>query len=190
MPAWRPVLGVAIVILGIGFLGDFGRDVLAFDRELIGSGQLWRLVSAHFVHTGFPHLILNLVGLGIVWYLVGEALKPLEWLIVWIVSIAGVNLGLWLLEPQLDWYVGLSGVLHGLIAAGLIASIRTFGVDLWIVLIAVVGKLVYEQVFGPMPGSESTTGIPVIVNAHLYGAIAGAVCGAVLAIRVRATASI
>ena len=188
--AWRPVLVVVLVIFVIGLLGDLGRQLLAFDRDLIAAGQIWRLVSAHFVHTGFPHLILNVAGLVLVWYLVGTALSRVQWLYVWAVTIIGVDLGLWFLEPNLDWYVGLSGVLHGLVAAGVVASIRSLNLELWIVLVAVVAKLVYEQMVGPMPGSENTTGIAVLVNAHLYGAIAGAACGAVFAIRVRTTASI
>ena len=40
-------------------------------------------------------------------------------------------------------------------------------------LLAVVGKIVWEQVVGPMPFSESTSGGPVLVDAHLYGAVGG-----------------
>ncbi len=34
-------------------------------------------------------------------------------------------------------------------------------------------KLVWEGVMGPMPGSESTAGGPVVVQAHLYGSVGG-----------------
>ena len=43
----------------------------------------------------------------------------------------------------------------------------------------VIGKLIYEQLFGPLPGSESTSGGSVVVNAHLYGAIGGAIAAGV-----------
>ena len=187
---WSPIIVVTILITGIGLLGDSGREVLAYERQAIAAGQFWRLVSAHFVHTGIPHMLLNLAGLWVVWYLVGRAISAYGWLLVWLVSIAGIDIGLWLLEPNLHWYVGLSGVLHGLIAAGLVASLKTLDLELWIVLLGLVGKLAYEQLFGSLPGSEETTGIAVIVNAHLYGAIAGALCGAMLANRVRGAASI
>jgi rhomboid family GlyGly-CTERM serine protease len=190
LTVWRPIFVVTILITAFGLLGDVGREALAYDRQAIAAGQIWRLVTAHLVHTGISHMLLNLAALWVVWYLVGTAIDGYGWLVVWIVSMMGIDIGLWLLEPDLEWYVGLSGVLHGLIAAGLVAGLRSMSVELWIVLFGLIGKLAYEQTFGPLPGSEATTGAAVIVSAHLYGAIAGALCGAVLAIRVPAAASI
>ena len=44
----------------------------------------------------------------------------------------------------------------------------------------VVGKLSWEQFDGALPGSESVAGGLVVVDAHLYGALAGALLGIVL----------
>ena len=38
-----------------------------------------------------------------------------------VASVAMIDLGFVLFEPQLDWYVGLSGVLHGALAAGAVS---------------------------------------------------------------------
>jgi len=54
-----------------------------------------------------------------------------------------------------------------------------------ILLVLVVGKLVWEQLTGALPGSESIAGGEVLVDAHLYGAIGGAVIGAWLVLRNR-----
>jgi hypothetical protein len=40
-----------------------------------------------------------------------------------------------------------------------------------------VAKLIYEQCFGALPFSSVSTGGTVIVDAHLYGALAGALMG-------------
>ena len=41
--------------------------------------------------------------------------------------------------------------------------------------------MIWEQVYGPAPGSEEMAGGNVIVNAHMYGAIAGGLlCAAML----------
>ena len=120
----------------------------------------------------------------------GDALSTVEWAITLVVAAVAVSAGLWLLQPELERYVGLSGVLHGLLAAGLVATIGRWGIDLWIVAVALTAKLVFEQVTGPMPASATLAGGNVIVAAHLYGAVSGCIAGASVAIRVRAQASI
>jgi rhomboid family GlyGly-CTERM serine protease len=187
---WRPIIVLALIVVGLGFIGDPARDALAYERQAIASGQIWRLISGHFVHTSLPHMALNLSSLLLVTYLVGRSYGLANWLLIWIISVVGTSAGLWFLEPQLNWYVGLSGVLHGIILAGIIAERRALGIELWVVLLFVVGKLGYEQAFGPLPGSAESTGAAVIINSHLYGAIAGVLAAVFLAIRVRAAASI
>ena len=78
------------------------------------------------------------------------------------------------------WYVGLSGVLHGLLVAGAMQGFRTLPSESAIILALVTGKLAWEQLSGPLPGSESVSGGDVVVNAHLFGAIGGAIAGVML----------
>jgi len=169
-----PVL-LASVAIGFAILADTGRDWFSFDRPAIAAGELWRLITGHVVHLGFSHLLLNLAGLLLIWYLIGAAFSQKQWLVVLAADFVGVNLGLWFLEPQLVWYVGLSGILHGLLAAGIVGCISRRRIDVIVLSIALTGKLIYEQVAGPLPGSEESTGGAVIVAAHLYGAIGGAI---------------
>ena len=69
--------------------------------------------------------------------------------------------------------------------AGLIAELPERRADTRLLLIGVLIKLIYEQFAGPLPGSEDTAGGTVIVDAHLYGAVSGAVVGAMMLIRAR-----
>ena len=80
-------------------------------------------------------------------------------------------------EQNLSWYVGLSGVLHGLLIAGACIGLSRMPGESLIILAVVIGKIAYEQIAGPMPGSEVASGGPVVVNAHVYGTIAGLVVG-------------
>jgi rhomboid family GlyGly-CTERM serine protease len=170
--------------------GDSGREWLRYDRLAIADGEIWRLVSGHFVHLGLRHFALNAAGLVLVWSLVGTSCRAAKWLVVMLVTIAGIDLGFWYLQPQLNWYVGLSGLLHGVLAAGIVAGFSRDRRDLWVLGVLLTGKIAFEQIFGPLPGSEESAGGAVITAAHLYGAIAGAVAASVCAIRVRARASI
>ena len=46
---WLPVFAVAIAVL-LALTGDWGRELFRYDRLAIAGGELWRLVSGHFVH--------------------------------------------------------------------------------------------------------------------------------------------
>ena len=76
------------------------------------------------------------------------------------------------------WYVGLSGVLHGALAAGAVAWWRYESKLLALLLSAIfAGKLAWEQWHGALPLSGD---LPVVVDAHLYGALGGALAGVLL----------
>jgi membrane associated rhomboid family serine protease len=49
-----------------------------------------------------------------------------------------------------------------------------------ILVLIVVAKIVWEHFAGPLPFSEFTSGGPVVTEAHLYGAVGGAVASAAL----------
>jgi len=188
--AWVLPFAVLSCAAIIAILGDAGREWLSYDRPAIAAGELWRLVSGHFVHLGIRHLIWDAAGFLLIWYLVGQSFDRMQWGIVSLMTIVGLDLGFWFLEPNLTWYVGLSGLVHGLLAAGVVGSLRFGRIDMWILGVALIAKLVYEALVGPLPGSEHSSGGTVIVAAHIYGAIAGAIAAGVILIRVRAKASI
>jgi rhomboid family GlyGly-CTERM serine protease len=160
--------------------GDAARQALSYQRQELQRGEWWRLLSAHFVHLDLEHALLNGLGLVLMWALFARDYPPLRWLAIYVGSAFTVSAGLWLFDPQLDWYVGASGALHGVMAAGTHAHLRRRDLDGWVLALFVVGKLAYEQLAGALPfaGSPDT-----IVNAHLYGAVGGVVLGLALAPR-------
>jgi rhomboid family GlyGly-CTERM serine protease len=150
-----------------------GEYSLRFDRQAIEQGHLWLLLSAHLVHLGWHHLWLNMGGLLLVSLFFGRYASPLTWLLLLLFCGLAVGAGLFLFSPQLHYYVGLSGVLHGLFIMGGWLERRVYPLAGNSLLLLIVVKLVWEQLVGPMPGSVSLTGGPVAVDAHLYGAVAG-----------------
>jgi len=174
---WLIPAFITIIACVVALGGDDARAWLRYDRLAIGNGEYWRLLSGHITHMGVSHLTLNIAGLYLVWMLVGSRLSIAGW--IWILSagVAGIDAGFWFLDKNLVWYVGLSGLLHTLLVAGAIAGIWKLRGESLAILLIVVGKIAYEQIAGPMPGSEMSSGGPVVVNAHLYGALAGLICG-------------
>ena len=182
--AWLLPAAIAVVALLLLLAGEPASEIFRFDRAAIAAGEVWRLLTGHFVHLGPSHALLNIAGLLLVWFLVGQELGNSTWLLVLGASIAAVDVGLWFFVPTLNWYVGLSGLLHGLLTAGVVAAFAERRLEAAIIVLVVAGKILIEQTTGPLPGSESTSGGKVVVDAHLYGAIGG-VLVAMLLIRVR-----
>lgn len=188
--SWRGALVLGIVAGALQLGGDGLREALAYERAGLQAGQVWRLLTAHFVHLGWSHFALNVAGLAIVAWLVGHVFDGLRWLLVMLLSIVAIDAGLWFLNTEIEWYVGLSGMLHGLLVAGLFAGVANRDREALVLSAFVIAKIAWEQFSGPLPGSESTAGGVVIVDAHLYGAFGG-LLGALLSWRsVRPGASI
>ncbi len=176
--------GIAATVIGvsaaIALWGEVGREWLRYDRAAIADGEVWRLVTGHLVHLGPAHFLMNAAGLGLVWFLFAREFDARGWLAILFAVVAGISAGFWFLDPELAWYVGLSGLLHGMLAAGIVAGLPGRRREAVILAVLVAAKLVWEQLAGPLPGSEETAGGNVIVNAHLYGTLAGAVTGAIM----------
>jgi rhomboid family GlyGly-CTERM serine protease len=157
--------------------GEALRDALEYDRAAIAQGQWWRLVSAHFVHLDAEHAALNTLGLVLMWALFARDYSPLRWAAIYLTAALAISAGLWWLDPQIGWYVGASGALHGVMTAGTLAHLRRRDLDGWILAVFIVAKLCYEQYAGSMPfaGTANT-----VVDAHLYGAVGGLVLATML----------
>lgn len=181
--AWLVGLLAAVMVL-LWLTGDMGREWLRYERVAVLQGQYWRLLTGHLVHGSGQHLLLNAVGLGLIAALFPREYSVRSWLLILASSVVTIDLGFVFLEPQLEWYVGLSGILHGALAAGAIGWWRHESKPLALaVTLVLVGKLAWEQWHGALPLSGD---MPVVVDAHLYGAIGGALAGAWLAVHNRA----
>ena len=172
------LLGITALLLLPEINGDLARAALRYERVAVSGGQWWRLVTAHFVHIDLEHTVLNIIGLVLMWAIFARDLAPRQWLIVTLVVVLAIDAGLWFRDTGVEWYVGASGALHGFMAAGTYAHVRRGDLDGWILVIFIVLKLGYEQLHGQLPFAQS--GMPVVVNAHLYGALGGFIAAAFL----------
>jgi rhomboid family GlyGly-CTERM serine protease len=167
--------GVCALLLALACSGQAGRLALRYERTALAAGQLWRLVTAHLVHLDLRHALLNILGLVLMWALFARDYRPRQWLVITLASMAAIDAGLWLWDSTVRWYVGSSGVLHGIMAAGTVARLRRGETEGWVLAAFLLGKLAWEQGVGPLPLSGSD---PVVVDAHLYG-VAGGLAAAV-----------
>ena len=173
---WVWLLLILLVLCAVLGLGDNVSELLRYDRSAIAAGGWWRLLTAHVVHLDAHHLILNALGLVLMWSLFAADYDVIEWSIIVLAGALAISSGLWWLSPRVAWYVGASGVLHSVVAAGTAKHLAARVWDRWILLVVLSAKLAYEQLGGREPPL-------VVVDAHLYGAICGFAVGAALSWR-------
>ena len=189
----RAGLGRGIVPLAIAglaaaaeFAGDTGRLALRFDQTDLAAGELWRLVTGHLVHLGPSHLVMNLLALAILTYVLPSLARPVDWLFAGLAAALAIDVGLLVFHPAVDWYVGLSGVLHGFWAAGVVLALGERRFDSVPLALLLLFKLGFEAVFGPVPFSGEVAAGSVVTPAHAWGAAGGVLSAlALLAIRHR-----
>lgn len=183
-----PAILVALLIL-LHLAGSELLQALRYERAPVLAGESWRLLTGHLVHGDRVHLGWNLAGVLLVWWLFGREYTSLQWLLILLASTAAVDIGFLWLKPGLAWYVGFSGTLHGCMAAGLAARLRRDPDWLTLSVTALLGaKLAWEYFAGPLPFTGGTISLPVIHEAHAWGAIGGLLCGvAILGARSKRT---
>ena len=168
-------ISLVVAVIAVAILLLHGSSELRYDRADILHGQIWRVFTGNFVHANWRHLASDMAGLTL-WTALASYLETRRsYLILLVGTGLGVGLGLLLLDPGVGWYVGLSGILHGLFAA---SAIRLLSHKEWLggfsLLAALALKVLWEQRYGDL-GMAKLLGVPVLVDAHLYGAVTGAV---------------
>lgn len=148
-------------------------DSWRFKRELVSQGQLWLLFSGHIVHLNWSHWSLNMAGLAIVAFFFSAHASIRQWLAVILLSVCVISAGLWWWMLDVQSYVGLSGVLHGLFLYGALREIRFYPASGYVLVAVLMAKLTWEFFNGALPGSEEMAGGRVLTEAHLLGAIGG-----------------
>jgi rhomboid family GlyGly-CTERM serine protease len=172
--SWRAPLVLAALMTVLTLAGPAVVTRLRYERGAVLAGEVWRLVTAHLVHFDVTHLGWNLLGLALVAWLFGAEYSPLRWLLVLAASTLAIDTGFLLFMPELDWYVGFSGVLHGAMTAGLVKwLVRTRDWITWLVAALFAAKLTWEHLAGPLPFTAASLQLAVVHEAHSYGALGG-----------------
>src|SRR5580693_1190497 len=174
---WIWLLAILLAMDVVLALGDNVDQLLRYDRGAIAAGGWWRLLTAHIVHLDVHHLILNQLGLVLVWSLFAQDYDAVEWCAIVLSGALAISSGLWWLSPRVSWYVGASGVLHSVMGAGVAKHLAERSWDRWILAVGLCAKLAWEQWGGPAAPL-------IVVDAHLYGAACGFIVGAALCLRI------
>ena len=163
---WRYLAGV---IPFMALLQAIGPEYFRYQQDAVAGGQLWRILTAHWVHVGWMHLLLNSLSLAVCVMLTSPGWSARRWLAVTLAMGLGISLLLMLNNPGVVDYAGHSGILYGLYVLGALSLYRRDRLIAVLVIAAIVIKVLMEQFSFYDFNTGSLIGARVIVDAHLYG---------------------
>lgn len=182
-------LAMASASVFVHLLGD-GADAAPMSRwpssaldwqPALARTEPWRAWTAVFVHLSTLHLAANLAGsVGVAaWGAVARV--PARSVAAWLIAWPLVQWGL-LMQPELQHYGGLSGVLHAGVAVVAVhlacAGCRAHRRIAAAVLVVLVAKLLIESPWSGAISHPAGWDIPVAPGAHVSGALAGVLVSA------------
>lgn len=167
------VASLAAVMTFVPALAEWGM----YRHDAVLRGQVWRLVTAMWVHLNMLHWLANsLAAAGLIMLTAsGIAVRRIALALL----ACGLLVTLALLRvPEITWYAGLSGALHGLalwagitLATGDTSRLQRFiGVAL---CVGVALKLWLEQSWLSPVAYDTAWGFGVVRLAHGMGAFSG-----------------
>lgn len=140
-------------------------ESLVLEREAMMAGQWWRVWTGHLAHTGPTHLFGNLAALTMLlgWARSRHLLRPC--LLYAALAAPLISISLLAMLPWLEWYAGLSGLLHSLLALLLIR----LGTGPALIGFGLLAKKIILESQGLWPGGQGD--YAVIWQAHALGAV-------------------
>ncbi len=179
-----PTAGLYAIVFAVLAAQLFLPVELLEYRRALAAQEPWRLFTGHFVHLSLLHALLNCVALLLLDRLFADRLRPRELFAILGLAPILVSLVFWLVLPELQWYRGLSGVLHAVYFAGCVTWIASStGRARWLPVAALIGgtlKVLVEQPWDASFPVHEVLRIAVVPQSHLIGAIVGTAAGLLL----------
>jgi rhomboid family GlyGly-CTERM serine protease len=177
---------LVVVVLALELLSD--GSLLEYRRTLLAA-EPWRLLSGHLVHLSLIHALLNGVALVLLGRLFEPRLRAGElWMVLGTAPIL-ISLVFWIAMPGLEWYRGLSGVLHALYFAGCVVWLaEAHGRARWLPMAALAAgalKVLLEQPWDASFPFREWLGASIVPQAHIIGAAIGSAAGLYFSLRHR-----
>ncbi len=135
----------------------------------VANGDWWRIVTSAFLHAGFAHIALNMVGLYFLGRLLEPAIGTARFLGIYFVSLLAGSAGVVLVSPH-TISVGASGAIFGLLSAAFVVA-RHRGLE----------QIAQQVAFYVVVNLAFTFGFPGIsIGAHIGGLIGGGIAALVI----------
>ncbi|SGZ03768.1 rhombosortase [Moritella viscosa] len=170
---WLSWFILGLLCLIIYALSTENITILDYNRELILDGELWRLITGNFNHTNIYHVLLNVCALAVISGLHYRYYSATTYLGLILILSIGVGAGIFFLSPNTHLYVGLSGILHGIIIVGAIIDVTKQYYSGYVLIAGTIIKIINEQFFNSPIEMSKLIQAQVLTEAHLYGLVTG-----------------
>jgi rhomboid family GlyGly-CTERM serine protease len=169
-----PIWTLNFSLLAIAtYFSPYLTFLFIYDREALLVGEVWRLLSAHLVHFSNYHLGYDLIAFSVAGGMI-EMNSRQKWL--WLCGTMAfvISITLFLKEPNMRYYGGLSGIAVGsIIYLALFRLFHRQHYPFWgIILLVTVSKMIvdlfYHNIFAhtlfvPMPLSHISGSLVAVV---------------------------
>jgi rhomboid family GlyGly-CTERM serine protease len=175
------VIGCIAAVFALSAAFTFVPALHAFglyQRDAVLQGEWWRVATAMWVHLNTRHWLADALSASGIVMLVAREVRVAQIGLALLACGVLVALGL-LRSPEIAWYAGLSGAIHGLIVWGGIRLFeareapllsRLIGVAMCVVVLV---KLWLEQSWLSPVVWNAEWGFGVVRQAHALGGFAG-----------------
>lgn len=166
----------AVACLALSFAPDAVAGWLAFDRQAILAGQIWRIWTGHLVHFSVQHALVDTSVLFLLGAVAERELGLSRVGLALFVGAPAISVGLLILAPEMSYYRGASGLNMLVAVAG--------GVALWqsmpklrLLIIAFGTFLALKVMFETIGLSLDMAELPKTIQAAWQAHFLGSVCG-------------
>lgn len=163
----------ALFLLALLLLQN-NMPLFIFDREAIGQGEWWRLLTAHFTHSSTSHAFWDVLAFtGVTFWLSQYSIK--QTMVSVFTGIVAVDILLLSAFSSLDYYCGLSGILFSPLLLICYHCLKANSVIVGVLpLLVVCAKILWEAYFQNTLFVD--TAWPAYPEAHLAGLMGGLFC--------------
>jgi len=175
---WFPFITLSVALPA--FICAFWTEAastLIYQRHAILAGEWWRILTGNWVHLSWSHFVYDVLvfGLAGAWIEL-RGYRGFGWFCA--LSPALIGLAVFVAEPDLELFGGLSGVATGaivLLCLNGLGERRAWSVICCCILVAIVLKTVFEFATGQMAFAHSGI-IPLkpVPTSHLAGGLTAA----------------
>jgi len=166
LPVWT--LGIC-AIAGLVFAVPQLQPVLVYNREAIGNGELWRLLTGNLVHFSPEHVLKDVLALLVAGAMI-EMRPYRHFALLCITSATLIGTALYAAETGVLIYGGLSGVAIAAVAYLCLQGATgrgAYGRVCQVVLLVLVAKIMIEL----SSGMQASAGFVLVPISHVVGAL-------------------